>query len=210
MTIQNMNSIDKLIRIFSEFPGIGPKQARRFVYFLITRHESYIEEFKREITELRNEIETCVDCKRYFSKGTNNKNICNICGDSTRDNSQLMIVSRDIDFENIEKSHFFNGKYFILGGVVPILDKNPEQRVRLKELLNLVNRMAENGLREIIMGLDANSEGEYTTEIVKNNLSSIVTKYNIKISEFGRGLSTGTELEYSDSETIKNALKNRS
>ncbi len=220
-----MNSIDKLIRIFSEFPGIGPKQARRFVYFLITRHESYIEEFKREITELRNEIETCIDCKRYFSKGTNNKNICSICGDSTRDNSQLMIVSRDIDFENIEKSHFFNGKYFILGGVVPILDKNPEQRVRLKELLKLINKMAEKnlnqseglvgqsnnvGLREIIMGLDANSEGEYTTEIIKNNLSPIVTKYNIKISELGRGLSTGTELEYSDSETIKNALKNRS
>ncbi len=207
---KKMNSIDKLIRIFSEFPGIGPKQARRFVYFLITRHESYIEEFKREITELRNEIETCVDCKRYFSKGTNNKNICSICGDSTRDNSQLMIVSRDIDFENIEKSHFFNGKYFILGGVVPILDKNPEQRVRLKELLNLVGKMSENGLKEIIMGLDANSEGEYTTEIIKNNLSPIVTKYNIKISELGRGLSTGTELEYSDSETIKNALKNRS
>ena len=204
-----MNSIDKLIRIFSEFPGIGPKQARRFVYFLITRHESYIEEFKREITELRNEIETCIDCKRYFSKGTNNKNICNICADTTRDNSQLMIVSRDIDFENIEKSHFFNGKYFILGGVVPILDKNPEQRVRLKELLNLVIRMSENGLKEIIMGLDANSEGEYTTEIIKNNLSPIVTKHNIKISELGRGLSTGTELEYSDSETIKNALKNR-
>ncbi|MFA5934517.1 MAG: toprim domain-containing protein [Candidatus Paceibacterota bacterium] len=205
-----MNSIDKLIRIFSEFPGIGPKQARRFVYFLITRHEGYIEEFKREITELRNEIETCIDCKRYFSKGTNNKNICSICGDPTRDNSQLMIVSRDIDFENIEKSHFFNGKYFILGGVVPILDKNPEQRIRLKELLNLVGRMSENGLKEIIMGLDANSEGEYTTEIIKNNLSPIVTKYNIKISELGRGLSTGTELEYSDSETIKNALKNRS
>lgn len=205
-----MNSIDKLIRIFSEFPGIGPKQARRFVYFLITRHEGYIEEFKREITELRKEIETCIDCKRYFSKGTNNKNICSICGDSTRDNSQLMIVSRDIDFENIEKSHFFNGKYFILGGVVPILDKNPENRIRLKDLLNLVNKMSENGLKEIIMGLDANSEGEYTTEIIKNNLSPIVTKYNIKISELGRGLSTGTELEYSDSDTIKNALKNRS
>ena len=205
-----MNSIDKLIRIFSEFPGIGPKQARRFVYFLITRHEGYIEELKREITELRNEIETCIDCKRYFSKGTNNKNICSICADSTRDNSQLMIVSRDIDFENIEKSHFFNGKYFILGGVVPILDKNPENRIRLKDLLNLVGKMSENGLKEIIMGLDANSEGEYTTEIIKNNLSPIVTKYNIKISELGRGLSTGTELEYSDSETIKNALKNRS
>lgn len=61
-----MNSIDKLIKIFSEFPGIGPKQARRFVYFLINRNESYTEELKNEITELRKSVASCFDCKRYF------------------------------------------------------------------------------------------------------------------------------------------------
>lgn len=204
-----MNSIDKLIKIFSDFPGIGPKQARRFVYFLITRPQSYIEEFKKEITELRSDIEICADCKRYFSKDASRKNICNICADTTRDASSLMIVSRDIDLENIEKSHNFLGKYFVLGGLVPILDKEPERRIRLKELLALVGRKADSGLAEIILGLDANSEGEYTAEIVKTALSPFAEKYNIKISELGRGLSTGTELEYSDPETIKNALKNR-
>lgn len=204
-----MNSIDKLIKIFSEFPGIGPKQARRFVYFLITRHEGYIDELKREITNLRANIESCIECRRYFTKSGNDKKLCNICADSTRDNTSLMIVSRDVDLENIEKSHFFNGKYFVLGGTVPILDKNPEQRIRLKDLLILLNRMSENGLKEVILGLDANSEGEYTTDIVKGAISSITEKYSIKISELGRGLSTGSELEYSDPETIKNALKNR-
>ena len=211
-----MNSIDKLIKIFSEFPGIGPKQARRFVYFLITRSEGYIEEFKNEITELRSDIESCADCRRYFSntlqrgKSVNGKNLCSICADSTRDRSSLMVVSRDIDLENIEKSHSFNGIYFVLGGLVPILDKNPEQRIRLKELLSLVSRISDKGLKEIILGLDANSEAEYTAEILKVSLFAICQKYSIKISELGRGLSTGTELEYSDPETIKNALKNRS
>jgi len=206
-----MNSIDKLIKIFSEFPGIGPKQARRFVYYLITKNPGYIEEFKKEITDLRSEIEMCTDCKRYFVKNSNReKKLCDICIDTFRDITSLMIASRDIDMENIEKSHSFNGKYFVLGGIVPILDKNPEQRIRLNELISLVSRNAEKGLKEIIMGLDANSEGEYTTELIKKALSPLAEKYNIKISELGRGLSTGTELEYSDPETIKNALKNRS
>ena len=205
-----MNSIDKLIQIFSEFPGIGPKQARRFVYFLINKNAGYIDELKKEITELRNGVVSCSDCKRYFFGKHDEQMLCSICSDKNRDNSILMIVSRDIDLENVEKSHPFAGKYFVLGGLVPILDKNPEQRIRLKELLALVSRMSDKGLKEIILGLDANSEAEYTGNILKSSLSSITTKYSIKISELGRGLSTGTELEYSDPETIKNALKNRS
>ena len=205
-----MNSIDRLIKIFSDFPGIGPKQARRFVYFLITRHSGYIEEFKKEISELRSEIEMCQECKRYFARhenGTNN--ICNICSDSHRDISQLMIVGQDVDLENIEKSHSFDGRYFVLGGLIPILDKAPETKIRLKELISFVSRNAEKGLKEIILGLDANSEGEYTAEYLKKALSPLTEKYNIKVDELGRGLSTGAELEYSDPETIKNALRNR-
>ncbi|MFH0755096.1 MAG: toprim domain-containing protein [bacterium] len=205
-----MNSIDKLIKIFSEFPGIGPKQAKRFVYFLINKNKNYIEELKNEIIKLHNEIISCSDCKKYFFPKYENQNLCNLCSDKNRNSNILMIVSRDIDLENIEKSHIFNGKYFVLGGLIPILDKNPEQRIRLKELLALINRIADKGLEEIILGLDVNSEGEWTTNILKSFLSPIIKKNCLKISELGRGLSTGTELEYSDSETIKNALKNRS
>ena len=205
-----MNSIEKLIKIFSEFPGIGPKQARRFVYFLINKNDSYIDDLKNEITELRKGVSSCSDCKRYFFSRHEHQALCDICSDKNRDISSLMVVSRDIDLENIEKANFFNGKYFVLGGLVPILDKNPEQRIRLKELLALVSRTSDKGLKEIILGLDANSEAEYTANILKSSLSPITTKYSIKISELGRGLSTGTELEYSDTETIKNALKNRS
>jgi recombination protein RecR len=205
-----MNSIDKLIQIFSEFPGIGPKQARRFVYYLITKNDSYIEDLKREITELHKDIESCADCRRYFNKNNiEDRRLCNICSDKTRDTTSLLLVSRDIDLENIEKSHTFTGKYFVLGGLIPILDKNPEQKIRLKDLLALVSRMSERGLKEIILGLDANSEAEYTGDLLKTFLAPLTEKYSIKISELGRGLSTGTELEYSDPETIKSALNNR-
>jgi recombination protein RecR len=154
----------------------------------------------------------CSDCKRYFVKnGDKTVKTCVICSDTTRDQGLLMVVGRDIDFENIEKSHSFEGKYFILGGLVPILDKNPEMRIRLTELYNSIDKNGKTGfLKEIILALDANSEGEYTGELIKSHLSPLISKYNIKISELGRGLSTGTELEYSDAETIKNALKNRS
>jgi recombination protein RecR len=120
-----------------------------------------------------------------------------------------MIVGQDVDLENIEKSHSFDGRYFVLGGLIPILDKAPETKIRLKELISFVSRNSEKGLKEIILGLDANSEGEYTAEYLKKALSPLTEKYNIKVDELGRGLSTGAELEYSDPETIKNALRNR-
>ncbi len=203
-----MNSIDKLIRIFSEFPGIGPKQAKRFVYYLISKPDSYIEELKNELTDLRSNVVSCAECKKFFVRNGKDKKLCDICS-SPRDESLLMIVSRDIDLDNIEKSHTFVGKYFVLGGLIPILDKFPEKRIRINELLSAVEKMGKVGLKEIILGLDANSEGEYTSDYIKKELSTITEKYGIKISELGRGLSTGSELEYSDPETIKNALKNR-
>ena len=205
-----MNSIDKLIEIFSEFPGIGPKQARRFVYFLINKNDLYIDNFKNQISELKKGVVSCADCKRYFFTEKEDRKLCDICSGKTRDVNTLVVVSRDVDLENIEKSHSYSGKYFVLGGLIPILDKNPEQRIRFKDLLALVSRMSDKGLKEIILALDANSEGEYTANYLKKALSSLTDKYSIKISELGRGLSTGTELEYSDPETIKSALKNRS
>ena len=117
-----------------------------------------------------------------------------------------MIVSRDVDFEAIEKSKFYNGYYFILGGNIPILDKEPEKRIRLRELTEKV----KNGqFKEIIISLNANAEGEHTTNFINDYLKEKFPSSDFTISVLGRGLSTGSELEYSDSDTIKNALKNR-
>lgn len=211
-----MNNIDKLTEIFKSFPGIGPRQAKRFVYFLLTKNKNYIKEFTALVEELPNEIQICSDCFRYFTKGKTASRLCDICQGKNRDEDYLMIVARDIDLENIEKSHSFNGKYFVLGGTVPILDKNPETKVRLNELISAVEKkcqgstLTSNKLKEIILGLSVNPESEYTAQYVVQILNPLIVKYSLKVSHLGRGLSTGTELEYSDSDTIKNALKNRS
>ncbi|MSR71491.1 MAG: recombination protein RecR [Candidatus Taylorbacteria bacterium] len=203
-----MDPLNKLIEYFSEFPGIGPRQAKRFAYFLLTKNGSFLESLTKNITELKQSIKSCSECFRYFTKDKKDGILCTICNNSNRDQSTLIIVSRDVDLETIEKSHSSNGKYFVLGGSVPILEKNPETRIRSKELINYINRNKEK-IKEIILALNANSEGENTADYLKSILSPIALECNIKISILGRGLSTGTELEYSDSDTITNALRNR-
>jgi recombination protein RecR len=120
-----------------------------------------------------------------------------------------MIVSHDVDFENIERTGSFRGYYFILGGTVPILEKEPTKRIRQKELLEIIDKKINNGLSEIIIALNYNPEGENTLAYLSQILRPFCEKHGVKISTLGRGLSTGTELEYSDTDTIKNALKNR-
>lgn len=209
-----MDNINRLSHLFSEFPGIGPRQSKRFVYFLLTRNPEFLEEMTRLISNLKKEIKSCEDCERFFQKENSASSLCGICRDKTRDKSKLMIVSRDIDLETVEKSNSYSGIYFVLGGSIPILDKNPENKIRLKQLISFIeNRTKRDGekqkIDEIILGLNANPSGEHTAEFLKSALSSFSPQHGIKISTLGRGLSTGTELEYSDAETIKNALKNR-
>lgn len=205
-----MNAVDKLAELFKEFPGIGPRQAKRFVYYLLSRNGGYLEHFSKHILELKREIKNCSSCFRFFPNDAARSPLCSVCRDAARDATCLMIVARDVDFEAVEKSHSYAGYYFILGGTVPILEKEPEKKIRAKELLSLVKARGAEGLKEIIVATSLNPEGENTSEYIAKFLSSAIKQFNIKFSVLGRGLSTGTELEYSDSDTIKNALKNRS
>lgn len=117
-----------------------------------------------------------------------------------------MIVPRDADYEAVEKSGGYKGLYFVLGGSLPILEKDPERRIRIKDLNARLKRDAGK-IKEIILAMNANAEGEntafYLKESIYRGLPSVV------VSELGRGLSTGSELEYADPDTLKNALLHR-
>jgi recombination protein RecR len=205
-----MDVINKLTKIFSDFPGIGPRQAKRFVYYLLVRDQAFLKQLVNLLNELKDEIVNCEECHRFFPANKNNvSSLCDICRGANRDVSEIMIVSRDIDLENLEKTHSWNGRYFVLGGNIPILEKNPEQKVRINELLKMIEKLAKNSLKEIVLGLSANSEGEYTEQILKQTLAPLAEKYKLSITTLGRGLSTGTEIEYSDGDTLKSALENR-
>src|SRR3989344_6248853 len=203
-----MNSIERLAEIFSKFPGIGPRQARRFVYFLLSRSGSDLNELVKYVQELKKEIIQCESCLRFFAKNGHATTLCSVCYDDTRDASRLCVVPRDIDFESIEKSGSYKGYYFILGGVVPVLEKEPEKRIRNNELRIRIEKGLKNGLKEIILAMNANLDGESTAEYIKNQLSNLPTSELI-ITTLGRGLSTGAELEYADPDTLKNAFLHR-
>ncbi|MFA6095040.1 MAG: toprim domain-containing protein [Candidatus Paceibacterota bacterium] len=205
-----MNPLQQLTEIFSHFPGIGPRQAKRFAYYLISRDKGYIDSLVRNLQELKRSVATCERCFRYFPIGTTIGKLCPICVSVKRDQNQIMVVSRDVDLENVEKTGTFNGLYFVLGGSIPILEKNPETRIRIKELSSRIETDGTSGaLKEIILGLNLTPEGENTEQYLRLTISSATEKYSIKLSTLGRGLSTGTELEYSDPDTLRNALKNR-
>ena len=202
-----MDNQRKLEEIFAHFPGIGPRQARRFVYYLLNKSPSFINEFTKLIEEVRKSTSECSNCHRLFIGKAAPNSLCSICSDSSRDQSMLMVVARDSDFETIEKSGAYRGLYFILGGTVPILDKEPEKRIRLRTLLERVSALQST--KEVILSLNATPDGEHTADIVREALQNIFKDKQIKISVLGRGISTGAELEYVDGETIKNALQNR-
>ncbi len=201
-----MNSIDKLTELFSKFPGIGPRQAKRFVYFLLSRNGNYSTELVRAIENLKSEISQCGECQRFFYSPEHKQDLCEICSDETRDASMLMIVPRDVDLEAVEKSGSYNGHYFVLGGVVPILDKEPEKKIRISKLETRIKEAK--GLKEIILAMNANNDGENTTEFIKEKIQEWQGS-TLPISILGRGLSTGAELEYADPETLKNAFLHR-
>jgi len=197
-----MDIIDRLSEIFKEFPGIGERQARRFVYFLMSRPGNYAENLSQQILELKKEIKQCEDCFQYFATEVALKT-CVACRDPNADASVLMVLEKDSDLHSVRSSGVYGGKYFILGGLVPIVEKNTKKHVRIEELKK---RLKRNGkLKEIILAFSMNREGENTDQYVRSELKNL----DIKISSLGRGLSTGTELEYSDNDTLKNALKNR-
>lgn len=210
-----MNIIEKLTEIFKEFPGIGERQAKRFVYFLMAKNSDYAEDLSLFIKELRKDTMQCSLCFRFFvSPNSKKEKLCEICVDPNIDSSTLMVIEKDSDLESINKSGVYNGKYFILGGLVPIVEKNTNRTVRINELIKKIQNEKsplKNGqsLKEIILAFSLNPQGNHTDFYIRNQLKDILKSSDIKISSLGRGLSTGTELEYSDNDTLKNAFKNR-
>lgn len=203
-----MTTLDKLIAHFERFPGIGSRQAKRFAFHLLRQDPAQIAELSSLIAELPAVMTECASCARYFARNGQGT-LCTICDNTSRDRSQLLIVEQDSDIQPVERSGY-EGLYFVLGGTVPLLHQEEGRRIRGPRLKELVAGRTKEGLSEIILGFAVNPDGENTARYVEALLSPVLTGTTIKLSHLGRGLSTGSELEYADPETIKSALKNRS
>lgn len=196
--------IRKLTEQFTRFPGIGPRQARRFVFHLLTQNEAVRKELAELILALGKDTASCPECLRFHDGKKDS--LCRICMDEQRDTAILMVVEKDVDIEQIERSSAFKGRYFVLGGRIPILDEKPEERVRIELLKKRVQKTIP---KEIIFAFSTTPEGEHTENYVRQALLALAEKNSITFSVLGRGLSTGAELEYADPETLRSAFKNR-
>lgn len=202
-----MSTIDNLAHLFMKFPGIGTRQAKRFVYFLLAQDPRFVADLAREIADLQKSIVQCSSCFRFYPRGGAGTE-CDVCVGDT-DHATLLVVEKDTDFENIRRTGSYAGHYFILGGTIPLLAQNPVSKIRIHELATRIERGVVEGLSEIILALSATPDGDMTREYVIKTLEPITQKHGITITSLGRGISTGTELEYSDGDTLRHALKNR-
>lgn len=196
-----MDRVEELSRAFERFPGIGPRQARRFVYYLLAKSSSDRSRLADLIARIGDDVRQCAECMRFWS-GAGER--CGYCADTARDDSQLMLVEKDQDLLAIERSGSYRGRYFVLGGVLTLSGKGA---IRERELVARVERRAKAGLGELILALSATSEGEHTADHIRVLLEPL--RGHIRFSTLGRGLSTGSELEYADAPTLSGALQNR-
>ncbi|MEI6863914.1 MAG: toprim domain-containing protein [Candidatus Adlerbacteria bacterium] len=204
-----MNPLDRLTDLFERFPGIGPRQARRFVQFLLAEQAGFRSDLAESIRHLGTETAQCKKCYRWFVKNEEERGLCNICGNAKRDAATLFVVEKDADIENVEHSGF-RGLYFVLGGTIPLASEQPERHVRMQELLRRIEAEASKlELNELILGLSATTEGDHTRLILQEKIRPISEGLNFRVSSLGRGLSTGSELEYADPDTIASALSSR-
>lgn len=192
-------SIQHLIDEFAKLPSVGPRQAARFVFYLLNEPKEEIERFAKKLFIL-NKINYCNFCNRAIE----HKGLCEICKDTHRNRTTICVVEKDTDIESIEHTKRYNGIYYVIGTE----DKN----IQLKRLKDLVLRIkkSEKELNEIIIATDATTEGETIALYAARQLEELKKTYpELKITRLGRGLSTGSELEYMDEDTLANALLGR-
>ncbi len=209
-----MNPTDKLAELFIKFPGIGPKQAKRFVYFLLREHFSYKESLIKALEELKFTGKQCEKCFRYFGDKNKDDKIkeCEICLSENRDSTTLMIIEKELDIDAIEKTSSYNGLYFVLGGLLPPLTDKPSEVIRIKELTERIYTSLstdDKTTKEIIFALPVTDYGDTTTEYVEKVVRQIVGIEKVKLSHLARGLSSGLEIEYVDKNTFKSAFERR-
>ncbi|MEX0933299.1 MAG: toprim domain-containing protein [Candidatus Paceibacterota bacterium] len=203
-----MNEFEKLVEQFRTFPGVGRRQAERFAHFITRQENESVETLRSLLLKTKENARFCVTCQRLTFE-VDQAGLCSICSSQNRDHSLLMIVEKDADLNHIERSGVYLGLYFVLGGVLPMRSDTVESAIHLPELEKILTDRST-GLTEIVLALSLTPEGEYTSDFLKKSVSEALTdKSQTKITVLGRGLSVGSELEYSDRETLRHALSSR-
>ena len=186
------------IEELSKLPGIGRKTAQRLAIFLLKSDEQQVDNLIIAVKDLKLKLRFCSRCFNLSEE-----ELCNICKSEKRDTSVICVVEEASDVIAVEKTHEFKGLYHVLGGVLSPLSGITPDSLHIKELLK---RFEEEDIKEIILALNPDTEGE-TTSLY---LAKLMKPFNINITRIARGLPIGGDLEFADDATIGRAILNRS
>lgn len=189
--------LEKLIEQFQKLPGIGHKSAQRLAFYVLSLPDDGAESFAQAILAAKNRIRPCRVCQNLSEE-----EVCPICSDPGRDTGTICVVSDPKDLIAIERTREYRGLYHVLHGVIsPLNDVGPEQ-LRIKELLQ---RVSENEVREVILATNPDTEGE-TTALY---LAKLLKPFGVRVTRLAYGIPVGGHLEYSDEITLTRALEGR-
>ncbi|MBR7123218.1 MAG: recombination protein RecR [Oscillospiraceae bacterium] len=190
-------ALQELADQFARLPGIGGKTAQRLAFHVLGLPMSEAEAFANAIIEAKNTVHTCPVCQNLTDR-----EICHICNDDMRDRSLICVVAEPKDVISMERAREFSGVYHVLHGVISPLNHVYQDDIRIKELLQ---RVAQGTVREVIMATNPDTEGEATAMYI----SRLLRPMEVKVTRLAYGVPVGSQLEYADEITLSRALEGR-
>jgi recombination protein RecR len=189
--------VQDLIDQFGRLPGIGPKSAQRIAFYVLQADEDQIGELARTLAEVKQRVSFCQRCGNVAES-----ELCRICADPRRDDHVLCVVEEPKDVVAIERTREYRGRYHVLGGAISPIDGVGPDDLRIRELMA---RLADGEVTELILATDPNLEGEATATY----LTRLVAGMGIAVTRLASGLPVGGDLEYADEVTLGRAFEGR-
>jgi len=189
--------IQDLIDELGRLPGVGPKSAQRIAFHIIQSDRVDVTRLSEILKTVKERVKFCTTCGNISEE-----ELCRICKDPRRDNSSICVVEESKDVLAIEKTREFKGKYHVLGGAISPIDGIGPENLRIKELMT---RLAQTQINEVIIATDPNLEGEATATY----LTRLIKPLGVKVSRLASGLPVGGDLEYADEITLGRAFEGR-
>ena len=191
-------TVNKLINQFEKLPGIGHKTAVRLAFYILESDENVAKEFSETLVKAKKNVKFCSICYNLTEKDP-----CDICSNSKRDESTICVVENVKDVIAMEKTHEYKGKYHVLHGSISPMNNVSAGDIKIKELLE---RLKDDSIKEVILATNPTVEGEATAMYI----SRLIKPLGIKVTRIAHGIPVGGDLEYTDEVTLSRALIGRS
>ncbi len=190
-------AMERLTEQFAKLPGIGAKTAQRLAFFILGRSEEEAMAFAQAIIDAKKTVKTCPVCQNLTDA-----ELCPLCADQRRDRGVICVVAEPKDVLAMERAREYNGVYHVLHGVISPLNHMGPNDIRVRELLG---RIQQGGVREVIMATNPDTEGEATAMYI----SRLLKPMEVKVTRLAYGIPAGSQLEYADEITLLRALEGR-